>query len=246
MHAAWMNHGGKEFVPGRPKAGPGARGPMGMMGPGAGAPLGAMVGPPNFPGLMPMPGRWPGQVGPMGHAWAPGMHGMPGGPIPPEAQWLPPGQMRPMDPSYGMALGAGPMPGPTPPGAGPSPPAPPALEVSAPKTPVLLWNLSHSYTQRELERDLIEIDFLPEKMLPCDQAVPGAYVLWYREGVLANALVVSLDGTAGHLRDKGEPIRLAKWIHDRSKWSSDDVPPQLQQLGAARIQQENCNQHIVV
>eukprot|EP00927_Polykrikos_kofoidii_P041362 TRINITY_DN35271_c0_g1_i1.p1 TRINITY_DN35271_c0_g1~~TRINITY_DN35271_c0_g1_i1.p1 ORF type:complete len:324 (-),score=54.37 TRINITY_DN35271_c0_g1_i1:117-1088(-) len=254
MHAAWTSKGAVEFIPAAPgqpvsgvvvpsgtQATPAAPRPMGT-------PSGQMVGGPAFPGMM--QGRWPGMVGGMpGVSWnAP--NPMPGI-SPTEAMW----QQSPGGSTSGVSGGAASMPqspmdpsvfgpgtqGPPPPTFSPKQRSPPQ------RTPVLVWNLEPSYSKQELEDALLEIDFLPEQVITCNDLLEGSFLFFYAEKHMANAVVVSLDGTREHLRHNGEKLRLAKWNATTSQWSKEaaELPPQLQRSLQERITKELRVQHVI-
>mmetsp|Transcript_38627 Transcript_38627/g.106388 ORF Transcript_38627/g.106388 Transcript_38627/m.106388 type:complete len:274 (-) Transcript_38627:165-986(-) len=245
MHAAWAANGCVEFTPGafqnpniapagrgntvpnKPHALAGMPGPVGMgmnVGMLPGAPGGS--GPPMVnTGYGPMhQGHWPPMVPQMPGTWGQGLSGMV-----PDAPWLgaQSAGMQHLDQAYSV----------------PQVDMRHGKHVPAPAqpsqmTPVIAWNLSPTYTKQDLADALVEIDFLPEKLVACSDLQKGTFLLYYTETWLANALVISLDDTRGHLKDNGEPVRLAAWNNDIAGWSSKAVPKLLQQELPARIKSD--------
>lgn len=67
---------------------------------------------------------------------------------------------------------------------------------ASPWTPVYIWNLNREYTTEQLDRDLLYIDFQPEKIISCSDICEGSFLLFYAETWMADALVISLDKTS--------------------------------------------------
>ena len=110
-------------------------------------------------------------------------------------------------------------------------PAPPPL------TRVVAWNLSAAMTTDKLLEELLALDYEPQKVTPCADLL-GAFVLDFREVWHANALVVGLDARNDLLPPfaPDKDIRFATWVPGSpGRWSSDDVPPELQAVTPPRI-----------
>ena len=100
---------------------------------------------------------------------------------------------------------------------------------------VAMWNLDSEYTVDALTEALDNIDFKPEDLFAC--RLGGAVLLFYKEPWFAQALIVSLDDTRGHLRDNGRPVRVSRWREDLGRWHPNNVPLQI----AHQLAQRNHN-----
>ena len=211
----------REFVPqamGAPPGPPPGPVPMNM----GGMPNGPM---PNFMGSppWPMPGVWPPPPLPPGKGghdgWPPGGFG--------------PGMGSPM-----------PFPGPFPMPDGVA--AEKSEESKAPEPPgfAVVWSLSASCTEEELRRDLDELDFGADALVKVD-GVEGAYGMIFRESFMATQVAIALNKTEGHLKDSGEPLRLACWKASEREWSAEDIPSEIekawQQVTTELVQRAGVN-----
>jgi len=235
--ALWNAKGAPEFIPGGTESGP-QNGPRGHVGPGVaisgssqapGMPVphmmsGGTLGPaghpgPAYPGMSgPMPQRWGGPMSMPGH-WPQ----MPNG----DAAWQA-GRAGPNGAPVFAAMRNGTLP------HGSGQPASDRSPQMAPKTLVVVWNLNPAYKDQDLQQDLLEIDFTPEKLQACTD-VAGVYVLWYDEVWLADALVISIDGTHDHLKNNGEPLRLCKWNPDLAEGDTGEIPDHIRSAVASMI-----------
>jgi len=107
-------------------------------------------------------------------------------------------------------------------------PAQPRAIATKVSTFVAAWNFKEDYTEELLRHELLDIDFHPEDVWPC-QAIHGAFILRFADSWHANALIVSLDGTLEYLPPcAGETLRLAKWSVEPQMWDAEDVPIELE------------------
>mmetsp|Transcript_142898 Transcript_142898/g.398118 ORF Transcript_142898/g.398118 Transcript_142898/m.398118 type:complete len:298 (-) Transcript_142898:93-986(-) len=244
VHAKWSEKGAHEFVPfgmgsggsGMPTAAPNGGGgvprmvPVGTRGSIPGRERGYLGV--HHPG--PLMGAWPGATLSNSREIAPPPSGLrvpgPWGPMnnggpPPDAHWT----------MSGPGSGLGPGPGPgfgalVPPAAGmqPSPLQPPTAPPK-PQTVVVAWNLNPTYTAKELQNELSEIDFHPDKLKMCQDLLEGAFLLWFTEAWHANALIASLDDTEEHLSPReGQRLQMVRWACDSPTWNSKEIPAPLQ------------------
>ena len=104
-------------------------------------------------------------------------------------------------------------------------------KLAVSRTIVVAWNLG--YTKQTIEKllnDLEYYDFKPEHLIACPDG-GGAFVMWYNEEWLANAAIVSFDGTTEYLAHNGEAVRLCKYMQDQDHRNvSEEIPSDLRYI----------------
>jgi len=105
---------------------------------------------------------------------------------------------------------------------------------------VALWNLSPSYSTGDLKNELIEIDLEPDRVEKCS-GVQGAYLLWFSESWVANALEIVLDNTNDILQvtNPDSCVRALKCDGSPSKILSSDMPHDLRKAVAREDYEES-------
>jgi len=204
MHAAWSAKGAQEFVPAQAGSSAGGRHAHQMHS----NQLGMHMAHAAYMPYMQMPNRWPlmAMPRPMGM----GMNDMIlGGPLHFGAGF--PGVMGPASKQAAQTAAA-----------------------PKPKAVVAVWNLSAEYDKPALQHDLDELDFFPEKLAMCrsgsGSASSSSALLLYNEFWFAHALVVSIDGSQDLLNNSSESVKAATWSYDNLKWSSEDVPTEVDSM----------------
>eukprot|EP00747_Dinoflagellata_sp_TGD_P154952 gnl/TRDRNA2_/TRDRNA2_177545_c0_seq8.p1 gnl/TRDRNA2_/TRDRNA2_177545_c0~~gnl/TRDRNA2_/TRDRNA2_177545_c0_seq8.p1 ORF type:complete len:114 (-),score=31.16 gnl/TRDRNA2_/TRDRNA2_177545_c0_seq8:405-746(-) len=94
-------------------------------------------------------------------------------------------------------------------------------------------------TEEELQHELEEIDFSPDRMTICKE-VEGVFLLEYSDETQATALVVALHGTHEDILKHGgsSPLKISRWLADAgggdgcqakvsTQISMDDVTPEI-------------------